>query len=300
MMMIDFQKNRVILSSIIILLLLFILPVKAETEDTRLQELLKIAERPPSKEEPGGKLYSKGDLILCEGESEAALANNRAATMMDAADFINAEKALSEDITHAPLFFAFRYNIGICYIHLNKLDRALLHMEKAAGIFPEFYKTYIQIGYIFQRQWKDDVAISYYRKALEKNPRANEVFVLIGDIYLDRNQMGMANRYYLASLELNPKNPNAQLGQAKIHFLRKEYYRAMTIIKYIPLGGEYDKSLHYYYAEGAYKLQDYQTAFTQYNTLLTFKSDKFFITNSVALIKHKIDLCGRFIEVQER
>ena len=281
--------------------ILFILsPLFAETEDTRLQELLKIAERPPSKDEPEQKLYSKGDIILCEGESEAALANNKAASMMDAGDFLNAEKAFAEALKHAPLFFVFRYNIGICYIHLNKLDHALLNMEKASNIFPEYYKTYIQIGYIYQLQRKDDIAIVYYRKALEKNPRAYEVFVLIGDIYLDRNQIEMARKYYLTSLELNPKNPNAQLGQAKIHYFRKEYYRAMTIIKYIPPGGEYDKSLHYYYAECAYKLQDYQTAFTQYNTLLTFKTDKFFITNSAAIIKHKIDLCSRFIEVQER
>lgn len=295
------MHNKIInVYSALSLFLLVLSPLYSETDDDRLRDLLKISERPITKEEPEKKLYSKGDIILCEGESEAALANNRAATLMEAGDFVNAEKSLGESLRHAPLFFAFRYNIGICCIHLNDLDRALLHLEKAAGVFPEYYKTYIQIGYIYQRRFKNDIAILYYRKALEKNPRANDVFVLIGDIYLGRNQLGMAGRYYLASLELNPENPNAQLGQAKIHYLRKEYYRAMIIIKYIPLGGEYDKSLHYYYAECAYRLQDYQSAFNQYNTLLTFKSDKFFITNSVSLIKHRIDLCRRFIDVQEQ
>jgi tetratricopeptide (TPR) repeat protein len=294
------HNNHSKLLLFIFALTFFSFALNAETEDDRLHELLKLAESAPKGEEPSEKLYSRGDIIFCEGGSEAALANNNAATMMDAGDFVNAEKAIIEALKHAPLFFPFRYNIGICYIHLNKLDHALLNMEKAGNIFPEYHKTYIQIGYIYQRRQKEDIAISYYRKALTKNPRANEVFVLIGNVYLDRNQLEMADKYYSASLEINPKNPNAQLGQAKIHYLRKEYYRALTIIKYIPLAGEYDKSLHFYYAECAYKLQDYQTAFTQYNALLNFKNDNFFLINSVALIKHKIDLCRRFIEVQER
>ncbi len=281
-------------------LLLFLSPIHSETEDSRLLELIKIAEKPQPVDQTSQKLYSKGDIIFCQGESEAAVANNQAAAMMDAADFAGAEKILLEAIRHAPVFFAFRYNIGICSVHMNKLDMALLNLEKASNIFPEFYKTDIQIGRVYQMRLKDDIAILYYRKAIEKNRRANEVFVLIGDIYLGRNQLEMAGRYYQTCLDLNPKNPDARLGQAKIHYLRKEYYRAVTIIKYIPLAGEYDKSLHYYYAECAYKLQDYQTAFTQYGTLLTFKSDRFFITNSVALIRHKMDLCSRFIEVQER
>ncbi|MCU0821443.1 MAG: tetratricopeptide repeat protein [Spirochaetes bacterium] len=292
--------RKIFIYSTAVLILSVFSGALAESEDARLQELLKLAERPPAKEDPAQTLYSKGDIILCEGQSEAAIANNRAASMMDAGDFAGAQKALDEALKHAPHFFAFRYNIGICFIHLNKTDLALMNLEKASNIFPEYFKTYIQIGYIYQIRRKDDAAIIYYRKALEKNPRAGEVFVLIGDIYLERNQLEMAGRYYQAALDLNPKNPNAQLGQVKIHYLRKEYYRAITIIKYIPLAADYDKSLHYFYAECAYKLRDYQTAHAQYNMLLTFKSDRFFITNSVALIKHKIDLCSRFIEVQER
>ena len=81
--------------------------------------------------------------------------------------------------------------------------------------------------------------------------------------------------------------------------LSRSLYKGIDVkIKSIAPGSDYDISLHYYYAECAYKLRDYKTAFEQYTTLLKFRTDKFFLTNSVELIKHKLRLCKRFIERQ--
>lgn len=286
------------LTTILISSLVIIPCINAETDTARLTNLLRVAEKAPDSGEPSEEMYSKNEIIFCTGESKAALANNKAARLMEEGDFSTAEKVLNEALKHAPLFFPFRYNIGLCYIHLSKLKLAMLNLTRAADIFPEYYKTYLQIGYIYERRQKEDMAVSYYRKALEKNRRAYRVFVLIGDIYLNRDQLEMAEKYYEAALDIKSRAPDALLGQAKIHYMRKEYYRALTIIKYIPRKDEYDKSLHYYYAECAYKLRDYKTAYTQYAKLLEFKSDKFFLTNSVSLIKHKLDLCRRFIEIE--
>ncbi|MDY6935710.1 MAG: tetratricopeptide repeat protein [Spirochaetota bacterium] len=241
-------------------------------------------------------MYSKNDVIYCTGGSRAATLNNRAAKLMGEGNYQSAAKELSEGLTHAPLFYPYRYNIGICHIHLTDYKMALLNLRKAMEIFPEYSKTYIQIGYIYQRSNKDDIAIEYYRKALARNNKELRVFSLIGDIYFDRNQLEMAKKYYEASLNLKPRNGRGLLGMAKLHYKRKEYYKSIVQIKSIAPGSEYDISLHYYYAECAYKLQDYQTAYDEYNILLKYKNDKFFLTNSVGLIKHKLDLCRRFIE----
>ena len=159
--------------------------------------------------------------------------------------------------------------------------------------------VYLQIGYIYERLQKYDDAIRYYRESLARNRRSFQVFVLIGDIYLAREQLELAGKYYKAALDIEPKIPNAMLGQAKIHYKRKEYYPALVILQLIPLKEGYDKSLHYYYAECAYKLRRYTLAYNEYNTLLKYRNDKFFLTTSVALIKHKIDLCKRFMEIEE-
>ncbi len=70
----------------------------------------------------------------------------------------------------------------------------------------------------------------------------------------------------------------------------------MVLLKSINTSAEYDKSYHYYFAESAFKTGDYKTAVEQYETLLKFKHDRFFLVNSMFLIKHKLELSKRFTE----
>lgn len=297
------QKNfrTSILPIIIIFLACSLTTAYSSKEDDRIMQLLNILQQPDDTPPlPTQEMYSKDDIIFCTGDSDAANANNNAVKLIENGEFKSAAIMLEDALKHAPLFFPFRYNLGVCYIHLFDQQRALLHLEKAASIFPEFYKTYIQIAYIYEMQAQIENAIEYYRTALKKNRRAFEVFVLVGNIYFDRDQLKSAGKYYQAALDITPRLPNALLGTAKIHFKRKDFLKSMVIIRMISLAEEYDKSLHYYYAECAYQLRDYEKAYEEYNTMLKFKSDKFFIRISPELIKHKISLCQRFIEIKEK
>jgi cytochrome c-type biogenesis protein CcmH/NrfG len=139
-------------------------------------------------------------------------------------------------------------------------------------------------------------AIDQFRIGLKKNPREINTYILIGDIYFERNQLRIAKRYYEAAIQLQNLFPNGLLGLAKIHFKNEEYIKTIVILKSIDTSNEYDKSYHYYFAESAYKLSDYKTAVEQYEMLLQFKSDKFFLINPILLIQHKLELAKRFIE----
>ncbi len=250
----------------------------------------------PSAREIPERIYSKDDVLYCEGDSPAAEANNKAGALMKTGDFGGAAALLENALRHAPLFLPFRFNLGICYIYLNRLDVALLQFRKASDLLPEYSRTYIQMGYIYDRWGKEDSAIYYYKTALKKNPAEMLALTLTGDLYFKRKQIEMAQQYYERSIKIEPRYPNGLLGLAKIHYERGEFFRAIIQIKSIDLTKEYDKALHYYYAESAFKLRDYQTAYDQYNTLLQFRTDKFFLVNSVFLIRHKMDLSRRFIE----
>lgn len=282
-----------------ILLLLLLLPLyylHASDADDDLKHLLKKFENPPAEKKPGESIYSRNEIIFCSGNSKLARANNRAAELMERGDYAAAEVILGEALKHAPLFFPLRYNIGLCHLHLNNLKMALIHMQKALHVFPEYSKTYMQIGYIYQRFGKDSTAIDYFRGSLERSSKELTALTLIGDIYFNRKQYEVAKKYYQASLKIDRKLPNGLLGLAKIHYIREKFYRALILLKSIDLTRDYDKSLHYYYAECSFNLRDYKAAYEQYNTLLRFRNDKFFLTNSIALIKHKLDLTRRFIE----
>jgi tetratricopeptide (TPR) repeat protein len=240
------------------------------------------------------QIYVKDEILYCTGESEAAIANNHAAELMRNADFEGAIAEYTKALKHAPLFLPFRYNIGVCYIHVNDRARALLNLNKARDIVPEYFLTDVQLGHLAVLDGNDDGAILHYRSAIKKNPKYIDAMVLVGNIYFRRHQREMASKYYEAVLTISPRFANALLGRAKIMFDRGEIYKAYQTFGMINIDGEYDKSLHYYYAECSYKLQDYKRAYEHYTMLLAFKNDRFFITTSVKLIEHKQELARRF------
>ena len=267
-----------------------------ENEYMRLKYLLDIARSDPEDAEPVDRIYFKNDIVYCTGQSRLAQENNRAAEKIEAGEFGAAADILEKALVNSALFFPFRYNLGTCYFHLNLLQKALLNFKKAQAVVPEYSGTYLQIGSIYQRWYRDSEAIESYREALKKNRKELNTYVLIGDLFFNRNQVQVAKKYYDACLNIDQRFPNGLLGRAKIHFKQGEFYKALILLKSIDTRGEYDKSLHFYYAECSFKLQDYQTASTQYEILLRHKSDRFFLTNSVVLIEHKLSLSNRFIE----
>jgi cytochrome c-type biogenesis protein CcmH/NrfG len=171
-----------------------------------------------------------------------------------------------------------------------------MHLKKAEQLVPEYYKVNIQIGYVYNRMNRESLAIDNFRSALHKNPRDLNILILIGDLYYERNQLGSAQNYYRQALKINRTFPNGLLGLAKIHFINEEYIKAIVLLKSINTDGDYDKSLHYYFAESSFKTGDYASAVKQYEELLKYKQDRFFLTNSVLLINHKLNLARQFVD----
>ncbi|HPS85814.1 MAG TPA: hypothetical protein PLY36_03665 [Spirochaetota bacterium] len=242
------------------------------------------------------QIYSMNDILFCTGDDPAGAANNKAAELMMSGQFSDALAILENGLTEAPLFLPFRYNAGICTLYMNKLQAALIHFRKAQQLAPEYWKIYLQTGYIYGRLNRESDALEQFRIGLKKNPRELNTYILIGDIYFLRNQLRTAKKYYETTITLQNLFPNGILGLAKIHFKNEEYIKAMVLLKSINTSAEYDKSYHYYFAESAFKTGDYKTAVEQYETLLKFKHDRFFLVNSMFLIKHKLELSKRFTE----
>ncbi len=242
------------------------------------------------------QIYSNHDILFCTGDDPAGSANNKAAELMISGKFSEAMVILEDGLERAPLFLPFRYNAGICTLYMNKLDTALIHFLKAQQLAPDYWKIYLQTGYIYGRLNRESDALEQFRIGLQKNPRELNTYILIGDIYFTRNQLRIAQKYYETTITLQSSFPNGLLGLAKIHYKNEEYVKAIVLFKSIDISGEYDKSYHYYFAESAFKTGDYKTAVEQYETLLKFKTDRFFLVNSMFLIKHKLELSKRFTE----
>ncbi len=260
------------------------------------KSLINLLNANPVEDYPRETIESKDGILFCSGNSEMAKTNNRAAGLILKENYNEAAQILVEGLKNAPLFFPFRYNLGICYLYMNELKGALLQFNKVKDIIPEYSKTYLRIGYIYQRWDLDSEAVIAFRDALKRNVKELSSYIEIGNIYYKRNQLEMAKKYYESSLKINHRYPDGLLGMAKILFKREKYIQAINSIKAINISGEYDKALHYYYGEAAFKLRDYKTASEEYAKLLKFSNDRFFMTNSKSLIEHKLNLSIRFNE----
>jgi tetratricopeptide (TPR) repeat protein len=290
------RKALVCLLTVIAVALAAAVPARGTEEIDSLRYLLYLASKNPDDAGPKDRIYFKNEIAYCTGESAMAVENNRAAEKMAAGDYTGAVEILGAALKNSSLFFPFRYNMGTCHLHLNNLKKALLHYKKAQAVVPEYAGTYLQMGTIYQLQYRDNDAIASYRQALKWNKNELNTYVRIGDLFFNRNQIQLAKKYYDQCLRINPQFNNGLLGRAKVYFKEGEYYRAIVILKSIDTRGDYDHAYHYYYAESAFKLQDYRTASTHYKLLLEARNDRFFLTNSVVLIEHKLDLSNRFIE----
>lgn len=281
--------------SAIFIFYIFSFPLFA-IDEYNIDQLSEKIKNPVKEYHPSESIYLKGDILFCSGNDTVSLENNKSAELISNGEFEKAAILLEEQIKNASLFFPMRYNLALAYLYISDLKKAALNFRRAAALVPEFPRTYIQLGYISQLEHRDGEAIDYFRIALRIDKKDLNTVVMIGDIFINRRQFEIAKRYYDSALAVNHKFPNALIGRARIHFEQGEYGRVIILLKSIDRKGDYDKSFHYFYAESSFKIKDYATAVQQYEMLLTFKNDKFFLTTSSSLIKHKLDLSRRFVE----
>ncbi len=250
-------------------------------------------------QDPKYSIYEKDGVLFCTGNTEVAVHNNKGANKLVLNDIDGAIEIFNQGLKHAPLFYPFLYNIGIACMRKREYDTARVYLEKAMHIVPENPKIYVVIGELNALTGRDGDALILFRKALQINRKELQAIIKIGNIYVERNQLELAGRYFDTALKINPQYPDAVIGFAKIHFKKGEYYKALIRLKSIDVAkAPYDKAYHYYFAESSFKLKDYKTAYEQYQKLLQFKNDVFFLTHSYALIEHKMNLSRQFAELE--
>ncbi len=273
-------------------------PEKFEEAEMRLlQKLMRDMQIEYKEKHALKKIYRRNDILFCEGEDPAALENNSGAVLMLRGEYKEAAQIFENALKHAPLFFPYYYNLGKCYSHMLDYTKAFIYLNKARYMVPEYFLTYLETGRTYESMNKISEAIEFYRTAANIFPKHLETYIALGNAYLKQNREKRAIHYYEYTLSKNPYYANGLIGKAKIQFSRKEYYKAYMTLRIIDISDEdYDKAYHYLYAECCYKLQIYNTAYEQYNKLLEFKHDRFFIRTSIKLIEHKMELSRRLSE----
>lgn len=99
--------------------------------------------------------------------------------------------------------------IGSCYLHLNKLDSALLFYQKALNLSGQMKDTlaaalFNDIAIVHREQNQIEQAILYFHKALEKTTKQTNLYATysaIGAAYLMQHQLDSAAYYLFQSIQ---------------------------------------------------------------------------------------------------
>ncbi len=234
--------------------------------------------------------------------------NNRIVTLLltgKKEDKETAELMLKSGIEFDPRFFPFRYNYGRM-LHLDRrYDEAINQFEYAKAEIPIFFKTYIHLGILSQLKNETNYALLSYKKAVELNPNNTEALVILADYYLENGLRNRAKIYLNMALKIDEESPNARLGLARLEINAGNHYRAYKILNETQLTNpegrikDYDKKYHFYFAETASQVLDYETSENQYNILLGFPNDPFFANFSYKVIQRRRDISKKFSEAKK-
>jgi len=296
LLVIFIKMYKIIIRLVFYFVFALVLTANLSASDILLHYNLQLAKENPKEEFPSEMIYFQNEFAYCTGDSKIAKKNNEAVKFMEDGKFLEATLLLEKLLRVDGLFFPVRYNLGISYLYLKNNQKSYNNLIRARGVLPELSRTYMHLGFLHERMKKNMIAIDYYRMAYRRDSKNLNALIRVGDIFFEKGQNNKALKYYNLSLKKNSHFANGLLGIAKILFKQEKFYKARVMLKKVDISKNYDKSYHYYYAECSYKLRDYKNAAENYKQLLLYPNDRFFISTSPAIIKHKVQMSNKFIQ----
>jgi len=119
-------------------------------------------------------------------------------------------------------------NLAVALIDEGKLDEALLHLETAAKIRPDFPNARHNLGVIRMRQGNDDEALGHFKAALRSDPGFARASHYAGLIHLRRGEPAEAIRYFEQALTGGAPDPQVFTALADALALSSRYEEALS------------------------------------------------------------------------
>lgn len=133
-----------------------------------------------------------------------------------------------------------RANLGAALLKQNRLDEALIQLEKAARLDRRYAFIYNDIGIVYERRGNTEEALRYYRIALSREPTYPRARNNIASLYYKSGQIENAAKEYETVLESHPDDPEAHHGLGvMLYLLKREDEGVAHVKRAIELDPEY-------------------------------------------------------------
>jgi len=235
----------------VLLVILTLGVAAAQTQDADAQ--------PQEKKEPSVKAYLLvGDVYYSSGEYDAAMIAFRRALEKEpdnvyalyglgrtqlrmlqfSAAIENLKKAIALDSKFVPAYVALAQAYTDRYTYAEDkasaatfLDQALLILDDAKRIDPDYYPIYNQRGLIYQYKGDLKKAEAAFKKALELEPNDPVVHYNLAQVYLSQGKLDEALEMLERGVALDPESAQLQLLYGKALAVKGELAKAEEAFK---------------------------------------------------------------------
>ncbi|MDX2190220.1 MAG: tetratricopeptide repeat protein [Bacteroidota bacterium] len=157
------------------------------------------------------KLLSQGFAFSSKGGYQEALPYFKAAVKVD---------SLDEE--------AWRM-AGLCLLNINKLDSALLFINKAIELNPEGFMAYYLKGYYYLSIRDEANAEQMFKESIKNRINNGDAHAELGNIYLNRGLTSPAIEEYKNALGFGNVNPNTYTNMGVAYMNIQDYEAAINL-----------------------------------------------------------------------
>ena len=116
-------------------------------------------------------------------------------------------------------------------LNQNKLDDALLAINKVLDVDKRNPNFYLIKGNILARMGKNNETIKTLKKGLKINPNMHRAYVLLGHLYYSQNERNKARLNFELAMKTVPEDPEAETNLAKIMLEEGNVEQAIKVLK---------------------------------------------------------------------
>jgi len=118
------------------------------------------------------------------------------------------------------------YEKAVREIKDHNTQRAIVRLENANKLAPDFYKAHLGLGQEYRKTGRLDAAEQELTRAFELNPREGTPLIQLGEIYLEKNQFERAAEVLSQAIRIEPGSAVAHYALGRARYKLSEYAEA--------------------------------------------------------------------------
>jgi protein O-mannosyl-transferase len=130
------------------------------------------------------------------------------------------------NLRRAPWSERVRVTLSKMYIDAGRYDEALVLLQRALQINPDYVATYVNLSSVYFEKRQYDSAMEILRRGLQIDPNSAKLHANIGTLYEKIGQPGLAITHLQRAITLNPSYTKAHINLGIIFYRQKRLREA--------------------------------------------------------------------------